>query len=158
VVRFLSWTRQLAALPADERRLLLLAFVLVAHVRASLCVLPSRYALRIVRRLADLGPLASRARRPAPERIAWAIATVSRVVPRASCLTQAVAGKLLLRYYGYESRLRLGVAKTSAGAFFAHAWIERESRVLIGGAQSAAFNPLPSLSSTFQREPSRGAR
>jgi hypothetical protein len=157
-VRVLSLPRRLATLPANERRLLLLALVLVTHVRVALCVLSSRFVLRIVRRLAVLPPLESRAGRPAPERIAWAIGAVSRVVPHATCLTQAVAGKLLLRHYGFESRLCLGVAKTSAGAFAAHAWIERERRILIGGAQSAAFSPLPPLSATFRREPSPGAR
>lgn len=158
LVRILSLPRQLAALPANERRLLLVALVLVAHVRVALCVLPSRFVLRIVRCLADLGPSESRAGRPAPDRIAWAIGAVSRVVPRATCLTQAVAGKLLLRHYGFESRLCLGVSKTSAGGFVAHAWIELESRILIGGAQSAAFSPLPPLSATFRREPPLGAR
>jgi Transglutaminase-like superfamily len=137
---------------------LLLAFAVVAHTRIALSVLPSRFVLRIVRRLADLAPLGSWAGRPAPERIAWAICAVSRVVPRATCLTQAVAGKLLLRHYGFDSRLCLGVAKTSTGAFVAHAWIERERRILIGGAESAAFSPLPPLSATFRREPSPGAR
>ena len=156
-MRVLNRTRQLAALPASERRLLLLAFVLVAHVRASLCILPSRFSLRIVRRLADLSPRASRAGRPAAEGIAWAIGAASRLVPRATCLTQAVAGKLLLDYYGYDSRLCLGVARTQDGTFAAHAWLERDRRVLIGGAHSAAFTPLPALSSTYHHEPSVGA-
>lgn len=149
--------KQFAALGATERELVVLSLVLVAHVRAALCVLPSRFSLRLVRRLADLPARPSRAHPPAPVRIAWAIGAVSRLVPRATCLTQAIAGKLLLRFYGYESRLCLGVARTDAGRFFAHAWIEREDRILIGGPQSAAFTPLSPLGSVFRQDTSVGA-
>ena len=157
LVRVLIQTKRLVALRGNERKLLVLSLVLVAHVRAALCVLPSRFIVRLVRRLGDAPARTPRARRPAIDRVAWAIATASRVVPRATCLTQAVSGMLLLRHYGYESRLRLGVARSDDGGFLAHAWIEREGVILIGGPQSAAFTPLPALDLAFRENPTVGA-
>jgi hypothetical protein len=148
-VRILSSARRVVALPTRERHLLCLTLVLMAHVRAALSLLPSRTSLRLVRRLAILPDRAPRADRPAPAQLAWAVETASRVVPRATCLTQAVVGKLLLRHFGYDAQLCVGVARSSGGAFYAHAWVEREGRTLIGATRTASFTPLPLRPSTL---------
>lgn len=157
-MRVLTRVAQFAELRASERRLVMLSLVVVAPVRAALCVLPSSFILRLVRRLGDARAREPRLRRPAAERIAWAIAAASCIVPRATCLTQAVAGMLLLRHYGYESRLCLGVTKSRDGTFAAHAWVELERHILIGGPQSAAFTPLPLLAPGLRQDTPHGAR
>jgi hypothetical protein len=133
--------------------LLFVTVLLVAHVRTALFLLPSRLSLRMVRRLSTVSDNAPREPRPAAETIAWAIATASRVVPGASCLTQAVAGKLLLRHYGFRANLCIGVARGDEGAFYAHAWIERDGRVLIGGKQSTVFTVLSPFPPMRAQEP-----
>ena len=157
-MRILTIGRRFLALPSGQRQLLMLALVVVAHVRVMLCVLPSRVSLRLVRRLALLDEVARRGGAPSAERVAWAVGAASRVVPRATCLTQAVAGQLLLRHYGYSAKLCLGVTRAEPGRFLAHAWLEREGRVVLGGAESAAFTRLPTLSTTFREKTSLEAR
>lgn len=70
------------------------------------------------------------------EQICRAVRRVSRYIPSASCLTQALAAKILLRRSGHEAKLRIGVAKGAAGDFQAHAWVEVAGRSVIGGSDS----------------------
>ena len=143
--------RRLFALGDVERRMLLIALVVVAHVRVVLWLLPSRVTLKIVRRLEEIAANPRTAARPSVEAITWAIGAASRRIPRATCLTQAVSAQLLLRHYGYDSRLCLGVARPAGGEFFAHAWLERDGRIVIGGIESAGFIRMPALKTTIPR-------
>jgi hypothetical protein len=134
--------RTLFTLSALEWRLLLAATALVVVVRTALWILPSRFILSVTRRLATGAERQSRHDRPEPGKVAWAVEAASRRVPRASCLTQALATQLLLRTFGYGSHMRLGVGRSVAGDFLAHVWVEREGRVLIGGTGSLALTRL----------------
>lgn len=149
---------QLYALPVEEQLVLLLALALVAHVRLALYVLPSRLSLRLVQRLAAVAPITAGSSRIPVMHLARAVEAVSRFVPQATCLTQAIAGRLLLWLYRYESKLCLGVVKPSDGEFCAHAWLERDGRVLIGGAQATGLTRFPSLASKTRRTPRVGTR
>ena len=136
----MTTVRKLARLSADERGLLLRALVAVSVYRVGLTVLPFRWVERLAaRRRARTN---GRARRSV-DQLAWAVSAASRRIPRATCLTQALALQSLLIAEGDEPTLRLGVAKTSAGDLEAHAWLEHEGRIVIGGPQSARFTPLP---------------
>ena len=68
-------------------------------------------------------------------RRAHAIKRAARLVPRASCLTQALALQTVLAREGEPSALVLGVDAAPKGRkrFEAHAWIEWRGRVIIGG-------------------------
>lgn len=68
-----------------------------------------------------------------PAALAWAVRATARRVPAASCLTQALALETLLAEAGIDVEVRLGVARRPDGSFEAHAWVEHEGRVLIGG-------------------------
>ena len=70
--------------------------------------------------------------------VAWSVAAASRLVPGANCLTQALAGQLLLARRGRASRIRIGVRPGPNGALLAHAWLLSGSRVLLGGADTLA--------------------
>ena|ERR1700688_1207345 len=119
-------------LPVSERRLVISATLTVALVRLGLWTLP----LAIVRR--RVGKSLRRRdpalpSRPAAERISWAVAAGARFVPGASnCLVRALAAEAMLGRFGYQSQLKIGVGKTPAGQFEAHAWLESEGRTLIG--------------------------
>jgi hypothetical protein len=67
------------------------------------------------------------------EKMVWAVGVASRFVPRASCLTQALAGAWLLRRKGQHAELVIGV-KNSNRDFQAHAWVVSNGRVVIGWA------------------------
>ena len=70
----------------------------------------------------------------ADERIvAWSVSAAARLVPQATCLTQALAGQRLLARRGRGSRVVIGVRPQDAG-LHAHAWLIRGDRVLLGGA------------------------
>jgi hypothetical protein len=116
--------------PAAERRLVLRALTLVALVRMGLWVVP----FKRLRTLVSVSPDAHRnaAARHAPDAIVRAVVAASRRVPAASCLTQALAAQRLLAREGYDSKLEIGVARSEAGTFEAHAWLVRDGRIVIG--------------------------
>jgi hypothetical protein len=135
---------KLFALSGVERRLLLEAAPVVLAVRLALWVLPSPLIVRWVRRTATRDR-DSAAPRIVIGTIVWAVEAISRHVPRASCLTQALAARWLLRAHGYGSDLCLGVASAGTGAFMAHAWLERRGHILIGGTDSVRLTRMPTL-------------
>jgi hypothetical protein len=63
---------------------------------------------------------------------ARSIRACSRYVPSASCLTQALATRTLLRLRGQNSTLKIGVDKDENGKFMAHAWLEIDGKIIIG--------------------------
>ena len=136
--------RRLAGLPGKEQRLLLAAAVLLAAVRLGLWALPFNALLRATG-ASRLPSAVGRGRPPAIDRIVWAVATASRCVPGSTCLVRALGARTLLSRYGYSSKLRLGVARRPDGAFEAHAWLEHDTRVLIGGPVDDRYARLPSL-------------
>lgn len=71
------------------------------------------------------------------ERAAWAANAVGyRFLPERPCLTQAlVLQYLLLRRGDHSAKLHIGVTKHD-GELRAHAWVERDGKVLIGGTAS----------------------
>lgn len=76
-----------------------------------------------------------------PVEIALAITRASILVPFATCLTQALAGGFLIRRAGGNAVIHFGVARDDA-EFKAHAWLESEGDILIGGGIAAAYLPL----------------
>lgn len=71
------------------------------------------------------------------ERAAWAANAVGyRLLPKRPCLTQALVLQYILLRSGDESaRLQIGVAKRD-DELRAHAWVEWNETVLIGGTAS----------------------
>ncbi len=54
-----------------------------------------------------------------------------------SCLRQALLLHVLLARKGIASDLKIGVRAGEAGGVDAHAWVERDGRVLIGGEHAS---------------------
>ncbi|MCC6190076.1 MAG: lasso peptide biosynthesis B2 protein [Anaerolineales bacterium] len=124
---------------AAERRAVLQAWALVWSARLGLWLLPFARVQAWAARM----PARSHAAAPGVERLAWAITATSRCVPRATCLTQALAGQALLARYGHAAQLRLGVAKAERGGLEAHAWLICGHQILIGGREVERYAPLP---------------
>lgn len=137
--------RVLGRVTLGELGLFTAALPVVALVRLALWVLPSRTILRLVRHFESVSHGDAARPRMSVARVIWAIEAVSRRIPRASCLTQALSAKLLLRCFGQHARLCLGVARTATGSFRAHAWLERDGRPVLGGAGIQSFVRLPDL-------------
>ncbi|HEY7233324.1 MAG TPA: lasso peptide biosynthesis B2 protein [Gemmatimonadaceae bacterium] len=143
-----SWMprlRTIARLTSGEWAALLTAAPLVAATRIGLWLLPGRVTIRLVERLGRPSRVAPSPRSPRAATIVWAVEAVGRRIPRATCLTQAIAGKLMLDAAGEQAELCLGVARAEDGALRAHAWLERDGRALLGGAGVQSLVRLPAL-------------
>ena len=138
------------ALPPHHRRLLITALTLVAVVRLALWILPSRIIVRSVRGVGLTYPDGV-VPRVDVNAITWAVDAASRRIPRATCLTQAIAAQLLLRRHGFQSQLCLGVARDVGGEFRAHAWLERNGRIVMGANGARNFTRLPDLADARPR-------
>jgi len=83
--------------------------------------------------------------------ISWALVTVSRHLPwDCRCLTQALAGKAMLRRRGVSSTLYLGLAKSNEAQLKAHAWLICGERVLTGQQGMAGFTVIASFAEEGQ--------
>jgi hypothetical protein len=136
-------------LPGKDRALLLQAFCLIIGIRLALKTMRFVTLRAALARLAAAGHT-SRRQMPANEeeqqRTVWAVRTAARAFPAIStCLTNALAAHVLLARRGYVSNLRIGVTRDDKGDFTAHAWLEQEGEILIGGDWSAGFTPMPAL-------------
>jgi hypothetical protein len=79
-----------------------------------------------------------------------AVHRVARVIPRATCLTQALATLWMLAGRGYTGTLRVGVKPGSDGGLLAHAWVEHGTRIIIGGDGVDEYAVMPSLEGALQ--------
>jgi Transglutaminase-like superfamily len=63
----------------------------------------------------------------------WAMAAAKRRCPiRTTCLGEALVAEALLSQHGYRPTLCIGAARRE-GRFEAHAWLEQDNAVVIGG-------------------------
>jgi len=137
--------RKFVGLSPADRWLLLKAGVLLSLVRVGTWGLPFRAVRRITSRL---GRPNGRLDNSPTERIAWAVDVAGKYIPDGrNCLVQALTMHVLLERRGRPSRLRIGVAKGPSGDLKAHAWVESEGKVVIGGREPelARFVAFPDL-------------
>jgi hypothetical protein len=129
-------------LSPDRRWLLCKTVVLLAAIRLSLSVFP----FPVVRPLIDRS--SQRSDRltdnpPPAEQLAWATTVAGRIVPGGGhCLSQALTLRTLLGRRGYSSEICFGVCEVTDASFGAHAWVEHEGAVLIGGGNLNRFRRL----------------
>ena len=127
-------------LSTAEQFLLLRTVVLVAAIRVGLWILPFRVVQRFTFR--------ARKKKQTPyslEQFIWAVRATSCYVPRATCLTQAMAAQILLLRAGYDPKVKIGVAKNEKKLFEAHAWLVLGDQVLIGGTEVERYTALTVL-------------
>jgi hypothetical protein len=142
----MSPLHKLLRLPACERRLLFQAWLLLVVLRVGLWLVPFRTIQSLVFRLTARRQLIHTSNM-AMERIGWAVTVASVYVPFATCLPQALAAQMLLRWHGYSAKVRIGVAHTEMRRLEAHAWVECAGQIVIGGSAEtvARYTPLPSF-------------
>lgn len=80
-------------------------------------------------------------------KIVWAVNIATRYTPGSTkCLAKALTVQVLMSRYGYLPEFRIGVSKGETGEFKAHAWIEYQGRIVVGGLSNLSqFIPLPSV-------------
>jgi hypothetical protein len=133
-------------LPLADRRLLLKAALLLGAIRLGSWLLPFQSLRQLVAGLAQTSSRLRDADRLSIPRVAWAVATVSRNMPKATCLTQALATQVPLGRRGHPAHLRIGAARSPAGQLQAHAWVESEGTIVIGRVDDLSrYTLLPSL-------------
>jgi Transglutaminase-like superfamily len=124
-----------ARLPGADRVLLVQALVSITIARLGLLVLPLATVRRIVRAITRAASRLPMENRRALDRIIWAVAAAGKRAPiGTTCLASALAGQALLDRHGYSTLLRIGVKRNETGAFAAHAWLEHEGKVIVGGS------------------------
>ena len=74
--------------------------------------------------------------------IVAAVARVSRWIPGARCLAQAVAAHVVLARHGYPSTVHIGVRPEQSHDLAAHAWLTTADAVGLGAGGSETFVPL----------------
>lgn len=136
------WSRRrILSCLATDRRFLISALCLVSAIRLGLWLLPVRTVGHVLGWFVPSVP--GNALDPSfPGRVARAVARASRVVPGASCLTQALAVQVLLERHDFPTRLHIDVARDGREAMRAHAWVESQGAAVIGGARSGQWTPL----------------
>jgi len=129
--------RKFFSLSRAEQGLLGEAVVAVGTIRFGLWLLPVRRVRGITARVARwTGRRTRRDGGPGPIQTGRAVARASACIPRASCLPQALAVQFLLERRGYSPVLRIGMARGSEGRPAAHAWVEHQGVVILGGGFS----------------------
>ncbi|MEN3340509.1 MAG: hypothetical protein V7647_4185 [Acidobacteriota bacterium] len=103
------------------------AWLVVLGMRLGLWFLPWPRLMRVA------APSRVGTRGLTPGRLERAVRLGSRLVPRATCLTQALALNHLLARHGHASTVQIGVRK-SQGRFAAHAWVECSGGTLLSSA------------------------
>ncbi len=137
--------KRLAGMKNHERALSLRTFFIVGIARLSLWLLPVATARRVVM-ATSVGPCEA-----SPAQSVRAVKLVSGYLPRATCLTQAIAVQALLARIGHDSLVEIGVAK-DAGKFEAHAWVTCGDEIVIGGPDVARYSRLITLASGQVKE------
>src|SRR5688500_6547635 len=113
--------RRILERPRSEQIVLARALLVVTAVRLMLWVVPFR---SVRARLTALRPAPTL---PLEERsrvipfLVRAVRSTSRVIPRATCLTQAIALQYLLVRVGAPGRIHIGVRRLAGGSFESHA-------------------------------------
>jgi hypothetical protein len=132
--------------PLSEQWILFQVSIMLVSIRVALIFLPfrtiSRLTQRVGRKPLDLnaGEVVS------TRRVIWAINKAGGpILGDRACLAQALAGQLLLKRRGISTHVRIGVLKDGDGQLQAHAWLESEGQVLIGGtvADLKRYTVLP---------------
>lgn len=124
------------ALGGAEKLFLLRCLATVAAVRIGLSLKRHNWMRRHIGGLQARSPASLHELR----RVSWGVSAAARLVPGATCLTQAMAGQYLLASRGMESMVRIGVERNGGPQLKAHAWLISGDRVVLGGKSESFGN------------------
>jgi len=118
-------------------------WILLGVVRLGLQLVPFSTLRKLLFKLTSL--LRNLGKDFSEEYLVWSVAVVSPYVPKTTCLAQALAAQLLLQRAGHQARLHIGVNYGIGGRIEAHAWVESQGRILIGGFDTNRYTHLLAL-------------
>ncbi|MBE9065714.1 lasso peptide biosynthesis B2 protein [Leptolyngbya cf. ectocarpi LEGE 11479] len=126
--------KKLLKLVWRQRQVLFYACLCLNLLRVALWLLPFKVVRQHLATMATKWERHQSQQSVSVNAIVWSVTVASCYTPHgAKCLAKALTTQLLLTRYGYTHQLHIGVAMD--GAFEAHAWIEYEDRVIMGGLQ-----------------------
>jgi len=131
--------RKFFALPARNQLFLVKVTCLVALIRVGLWLLPFQSLRQLLSHFSSPVNDAPAASAAGVRRVVEAVKITSRFIPQATCLTRALSVQVLLLRRGYPADLKIGVAKNEDAEFVAHAWIESQGQIVIGGTESITY-------------------
>ena len=124
---------KLISLTSSDRQLLVKTALLLGIIRLGLWLLPFQTLRRLVVRMIQTTSV-QKQDQVFVNKVVWAVRVVSRYMPgKVKCLARALTTQVLLGRCGYQSQIRIGVAKNKQGQLEAHAWVESQGRIIIGG-------------------------
>jgi hypothetical protein len=135
---------KLRLLPWQKRRVLLYAWLLLNTIRLSLWLFSFGTVRQQLSAAMSLWVCRETVKPVSVGFIVWAVTVAGRYSPLgAKCLARALTTQLLLNRYGYQHNLHIGVAKSDSQMLEAHAWIEYQGQVVVGGLSNLSrFKPL----------------
>ena len=141
-------------LPMPDRILLVRSVLSLATARMALWILPFRIARRLLTRRRPRAVSANISH----EKVRWAISVAKRVVPKATCVPQALAAESLLTRGGLPAELHIGVMKSPVGKLEAHAWVESGGQIVVGDLPWGldGYTRLPKLPEAWPHPGSAG--
>lgn len=89
--------------------------------------------------------------------VAWSVTRTSRLVPGATCLTQALAGDWLLARRGRDAEIRLSLPAGTDDGFRPHAWLLGNDTIILGGTREEFARHRPFRPATIARRGYPGA-
>jgi hypothetical protein len=130
-------------LSSSEQRLLIKAWILLGVIRLGMELFPFSTLRKLLDRLRFL--MGGFEKEFSEEQLVWSITVASRYIPKATCLAQALTTQLFLQQAGHQACLHIGVSEAEDGGIKAHAWVESQGRILIGGFDINKYTHLLAL-------------
>ncbi|WP_414574219.1 lasso peptide biosynthesis B2 protein [Nostoc sp. CCY 9925] len=121
---------------ARERLLLVKAALLLVYIGLGLRLLLFQHLRKLLAKIAQLSTKLLPPDDTYVNEVAWAVTVASRYIPGAKCLTQALTTQVLLAWHGYPTQLCIGFTIDKGGQMSAHAWVESQGQIVIGGAEN----------------------
>jgi len=135
--------RKFLNLSPGERSLLIRAWILLGIIRLGLELFPFSTLRKLLDRLRP--KLGSFKEEFSEEKLVWPVTVVSRYIPKATCLAQALTAQLLLQQAGHQACLHIGIEEAEKGGIKAHAWVESQGKIIIGGFDLNRYTHLLTL-------------
>ena len=135
--------RKFLNLSFSKQRLLIKAWILLGLIRLGLELFPFSTLRKLLNRLKSI--MGGFEKEFSEQQLVWSVAVVSRYIPKATCLAQALTAQFLLQQAGHQACLHIGVTEADEGRLKAHAWVESQGRILIGGFDLNKYTHLLAL-------------
>jgi hypothetical protein len=137
LIRDVQRVRSVFRRPLSDLWMILKIFLATLIVRTAIDLLPFRRVLRYTgQRSGGLVGVPPDQVEKQKRLIVWAAdALARRMLPDRPCLTQAIVVKYFFGRRAFPAVLRIGVTRVGQ-KLLAHAWIESEGEIVIGGASS----------------------